>query len=158
MGHSRTPTQNTAGEGFPADPIDGFADAGGHALCVTDGLAPATWLGLAGQAVRRAAALADREIDGPGGARGERERDGDDLAALAGDHQGPVAPLDSHRLDVGAGRLGDPQPVQGQQGHQRMPGSRAEAGGDEQGAELVAVQRGGVRLVLQPRPAHVYGG
>jgi hypothetical protein len=24
MGHSRTPTQNTAGEGFPADPIDGY--------------------------------------------------------------------------------------------------------------------------------------
>jgi hypothetical protein len=23
MGHSRTPTQNTAGEGFPADPIGG---------------------------------------------------------------------------------------------------------------------------------------
>ena len=23
MGHSRTPTQNTAGDGFPADPIDG---------------------------------------------------------------------------------------------------------------------------------------
>jgi hypothetical protein len=24
MGHSRTPTQNTAGDGFPADPIDGY--------------------------------------------------------------------------------------------------------------------------------------
>ena len=23
MGHSRTPEQNTAGDGFPADPIDG---------------------------------------------------------------------------------------------------------------------------------------
>jgi hypothetical protein len=66
------------------------------------------------------------------------------LPLLRGDHQGPVAPLDPHRLDVGAGRLGDPQPVQGQQGDQRMPGSRAEAGCDEQGAELAAVQRGGV--------------
>ena len=28
MGHSRTPTQNTAGDGFPADPIDGSAIAG----------------------------------------------------------------------------------------------------------------------------------
>ena len=27
MGHSRTPTQNTAGDGFPADPIDGYVDA-----------------------------------------------------------------------------------------------------------------------------------
>ena len=25
MGHSRTPTQNTAGDGSPADPIDGTA-------------------------------------------------------------------------------------------------------------------------------------
>jgi hypothetical protein len=25
MGHSRTPTPNTAGDGFPADPIDGSA-------------------------------------------------------------------------------------------------------------------------------------
>ena len=27
MGHSRTPTQNTAGDGFPADPIDGYERA-----------------------------------------------------------------------------------------------------------------------------------
>ena len=27
MGHSRTPTQNTAGDGFPADPIDGYMRA-----------------------------------------------------------------------------------------------------------------------------------
>jgi hypothetical protein len=27
MGHSRTPTQNTAADGFPADPIDGTARA-----------------------------------------------------------------------------------------------------------------------------------
>jgi hypothetical protein len=47
------------------------------------------------------AALADREVDGPGGARGER--DGDDLAALAGDHQGLVAALGAHGVDVGAG-------------------------------------------------------
>ena len=33
-------------------------------------------------------ALADGQVDGVGGARGER--DGDDLAALAGDDQGPV--------------------------------------------------------------------
>jgi hypothetical protein len=29
MGHSRTPTQNTAGEGFRADPIDGVRLRGG---------------------------------------------------------------------------------------------------------------------------------
>ena len=27
MGHSRTPTQNTAGDGFPAHPIDGHVRA-----------------------------------------------------------------------------------------------------------------------------------
>ena len=27
MGHSRTPTQNTAGDGFPADPIGGSRTA-----------------------------------------------------------------------------------------------------------------------------------
>jgi hypothetical protein len=27
MGHSRTPTQTTAGDGFPADPIDGCVRA-----------------------------------------------------------------------------------------------------------------------------------
>jgi hypothetical protein len=27
MGHSRMPTQNTAGDGFPADPIDGYVRA-----------------------------------------------------------------------------------------------------------------------------------
>ena len=27
MGNSRTPTQNTAGDGFPADPIEGYVRA-----------------------------------------------------------------------------------------------------------------------------------
>jgi hypothetical protein len=36
-----------------------------------------------------------------------------------------------------------------------MPGRRAEPGGDQQGAELVAVQRDGVRLVIHPRPPDV---
>jgi hypothetical protein len=40
MDHSRTPTQNTAGDGFPADPIDGLACGPGEltraitAICV----------------------------------------------------------------------------------------------------------------------------
>jgi hypothetical protein len=44
------------------------------------------------------------------------ERDGDDLAALAGDGQGPVPALRAQVLDVGADGLRYPQPVQGQQG------------------------------------------
>jgi hypothetical protein len=46
------------------------------------------------------APLADRQVDRPGGAW--RERHGDDLAALAGDHQGPVPALDAQCLNVGA--------------------------------------------------------
>ena len=60
-------------------------------------------------------------------------------------------------LDVGAGGLRDPQPVQCEQGDQRMLGRRAEPGGHEQRAELVAVQGGGVWLVVQAWPADVGG-
>ena len=35
---------------------------------------------------------------------------------------------------------------------------RDQPDGDEQGAELVAVQTGGMRLVVQARPANVRGG
>jgi hypothetical protein len=101
------------------------------------------------------AALADGQVDRPRGPR--RERDGDDLAALAGDHQGPVAALDAEVLDVRAGGLRYPQPVEGQQRDQRMLDRRAEPGGDQQRAELVAVQPGGMRLIVQPGPADVGG-
>jgi hypothetical protein len=37
------------------------------------------------------------------------QRDGDDLAALAGDRQGPLPTLDTQGLDVGADSLEDPQ-------------------------------------------------
>jgi len=104
---------------------------------------------------RSLAALANHEVDGACGARGER--DGNDLASLAGDHQGAVPALDARRLDICAGGLRHAQPVEGQQRDQRVLGGRAEAGGDEQGAELVSVQGSGMRLVVQPRPAHMHG-
>jgi hypothetical protein len=91
------------------------------------------------QEYRTAGALADSQVDRPGGAR--RQRDGHDLAALAGDGQRPVPALQAQVLDVGPGRFGDPRPVKGEQGDQRMLGRRAEPGGDQQPAELVAVQR-----------------
>jgi hypothetical protein len=43
-------------------------------------------------------ALADRQVDRPGGAR--RQRDGHHLPALAGDHQGAVPALEAQVLDV----------------------------------------------------------
>ena len=78
-------------------------------------------------------ALSHGQVDGAGGAR--RERDGGHLAALAGDDQGAVAALQSQLLEVCAGGLGHPQPVQRQQGDQRVLGGRAEAGGDQERAE-----------------------
>jgi hypothetical protein len=48
---------------------------------------------IGGQEDRSFAALADGQVDRPGGAR--RERDGDDLAVLAGDGERPVPALDA---------------------------------------------------------------
>src|SRR6266571_1150969 len=97
----------------------------------------------------------DGQVDRPRGTG--RQRDGDDLAALTGDGQRPVPALQARLLDVGAGGLRDAQPVQREQGDQRMLGRRAEPGGDQHGAGLVAVQGGGVRLAVQPRPPDVGG-
>jgi hypothetical protein len=48
-----------------------------------------------------------------------------------------------------SGGLRYPQAVEGEQGDQRVLDGRAEPGGDEEGAEFVAVQGGGTRLVVQ---------
>jgi hypothetical protein len=100
-------------------------------------------------------ALADGQVDRPGGAR--CEWDGDDLAALAGDDQGAVPALDAQGLDAGAGGFGDAQPVERQQGDQRMPGGYAEPSGDQQRAELVAVQPVGKGLIVQTGTADMSG-
>src|SRR4029077_12017097 len=62
-----------------------------------------------GQEDRPRAAFADGQVDRSRGTR--RERDGDDLPALAGDHQRPVPALDAHGLDVGAGGFGNRSPL-----------------------------------------------
>ena len=68
---------------------------------------------VCGEEDRPGAAFPGGQVDRPGGARGER--DGDDLAALAGKRQGPVATLLAQVLDVSAGGLRYLQPVQRQQ-------------------------------------------
>jgi hypothetical protein len=60
-------------------------------------------------------------------------------------------------LDVGAGGFGYTKPVQREQRDQRMLERRGEPGGDQERAELVAVQSDGMRLVIQTRPADVRG-
>jgi len=69
-----------------------------------------------------------------------------------------VPALQAQLLDVGAGGLRDPQPVQREQRDQRVLARRAKTRGDEQGAELVAVQGSGVRLIVHPRTADMGGG
>ena len=61
-------------------------------------------------------------------------------------------------LDVGAGGFRYPQPVQREQGDQHMLGRRTEPGGHQQRAELVAVQRDRMRLVVHPGTADMRGG
>jgi hypothetical protein len=66
-----------------------------------------------------------------------------------------MAAFQAQVLDVRAGGLRYPQPVERKQRDQRVLSGRPEPGSDEEGAELVAVQSGGVRLVVQPRSADV---
>ena len=61
-------------------------------------------------------------------------------------------------LDVRAGGLGDPQPVPREQRDQRVLARRTKPGGDQQGAELIAIQCDGVRLVIDSRAADAGGG
>jgi hypothetical protein len=58
-------------------------------------------------------------------------------------------------FDVGAGGLRHPQPVQREQGDQRVLGGGAEPDSDEQGSDFVAVQAGGSGFVVDPRSADV---
>jgi hypothetical protein len=75
--------------------------------------------------------LADGQVDRSGGAGSER--DGDDLAALAKNGQGPVTPLQAEPVDVGSGGLRHSQPVEDEQRDQGMLGRLAQAGGHQQG-------------------------
>src|SRR6516225_3662526 len=86
-----------------------------------------------------------------------RQRNSDNLAALARDDKSPMPALDAQVLDVGAGGFGDPQPVECQQRDQCVLAWRAQPGGNQQRAQLVAVQAGGVRVVVQPGTADMRG-
>jgi hypothetical protein len=83
---------------------DGLADPGtaGGLADNPPGAVPVQPPPVRGQEHRPAGALADGQVERPGGPR--RERDGDHLAALAGDRHGPVATFQAQVLDIGAGR------------------------------------------------------
>ncbi len=59
-------------------------------------------------------------------------------------------------LNVGVERFGDPQPVQSEQAGEGVVAAPGEAGLDQEHPEFVAVEAGGVRLVVQPRAAHMH--
>jgi hypothetical protein len=67
-----------------------------------------------------------------------------------------MAALHAERLDVRPDRFRHPQPVEGQQRHQGVLSGGAEPGGDEEGADLIAVQADGVGLVVNPRAADMH--
>jgi len=68
-----------------------------------------------------------------------------------------VAPLEAEGLDVGSQGFADPEPIDGQQRDQGVLCRPAEAGGYEEGADLVAVEAGGVGLVVEAGPTDMNG-
>ncbi len=87
-----------------------------------------------------------------------RQRDQDDLGALAADPQDPVAMLLAEVGDVRAGGLEDPQAEQAEHGHQReiVPVHRVPGGG-EQGLELQVGEAQGRRVSRHCRTADMLG-
>ena len=69
----------------------GDPGAAGHPADDPGGTVPVQPVTVCGNEQRPFGSLAYRQVYRPGGARDER--DGDDLAALAGDDQGPVAAM-----------------------------------------------------------------
>jgi hypothetical protein len=65
---------------------------------IRGGLVPVQPPPVRGQGQRPLGALADRQVNRPRGARGER--DGHDLAALAGNDKGPVPAFQAQMLDA----------------------------------------------------------
>jgi hypothetical protein len=100
---------------------------------------------------RPLAALADCKIDSAGGAWGQW--DSDNLPALAHDSESSVYPFESECLDIGTGRLRDSQSVERKQREEGVLGGRSESGSHKESSDFVAVEPGGVRLVVEARPA-----
>jgi hypothetical protein len=99
------------------------------------------------------AAFAGGQVDRRGGAG--CGRGGDDLAALAGDRQGPVPALQAQVLDISAGGLRYPQPVQREQRDQRMLGRRAQPAATSRAPG--SLRNGGMRLIVQAGPSDMRG-
>ena len=64
-----------------------------------------------------------------------------------------VPPFEAERFDVGTERFGDSEAVDRQQADEGVLPRRGQPSSHEEGADLVAIQAGGMRLVVQSGPA-----
>lgn len=69
-----------------------------------------------------------------------------------------MAALEAECFDVGAERLEHARTIDGQKRDRRVLPRRGETGSDEQRTHLIAIQAGGVGLVVEPWTADVDGG
>jgi len=90
--------------------------------------------------------LVDRQVEGPGNPR--RERHGHDLAALAGQCQGPMTSLQAERVDVRAKASETRRPLSASSDTSAWSRADDRPSSDQQHAELVAIQAGRVGLVV----------
>ena len=83
----------------------------------------------------------------------------DSLEDTAPDRSGPArSGVTGLEVVARLGCLGHPQAVEGEQRVQGVLGRGAEPGGDEEEcADFVAVQAGGVGFVVEPGPSDVHG-
>jgi hypothetical protein len=104
---------------------------------------------------RAFAAFADRQVDGS--CRPRDERDGGGLVALAEDAQRAMTAFDSEVLDVGGARLAHSRSVQPEEHRQGGVGAVVLLGGEQEHAELGAVEASSSRRV-HVRPTDVLRG
>jgi hypothetical protein len=135
-------------QGVRTDPV-GDAGTTGDAANDATGRVPIESLTACTNEARSFAAFTDGQIDRTGSPRCQRH--GDHLGALASDGERAVPALEPEHFDVAANRFGDAQSVQREQADQGVIGGAGQSGGDEHGADFVAVQTGGVRLVVESR-------
>ena len=91
---------------------------------------------------RTFAALTDGKVDGPGGAGHERDDRG--LVALADDPQCSMTALEAEVFDIGGAGFADPETVLAEQHSKRGVATVELFGGDQEHAELGAIQTAGI--------------
>jgi hypothetical protein len=135
-GHDERGSQHVGVHGAEARALADRADppVGGSAVEAVAVMAPKDW---------PVVAFTDGQVDRAGGPG--HERHGGGLVALAHDPERAVAALDGEVLDVGGTGLADPQPVQPEQHGQRGVSPVVLLGGEQEHAELGAIQATSLR-------------